>query len=146
MSPSYAFARAGRGYRARVSELSEAWVDGDETARWRSAAVHGPGTGARASGSSLLEVDPSHRLPVHTDSAEEVIVVVRGRAEVTVDGTATEVGEGGIALVPECAPHSVRNIGEDVLRFVAVYADTDVTTTYEADVQPDGGRERTPVS
>jgi oxalate decarboxylase/phosphoglucose isomerase-like protein (cupin superfamily) len=47
--------------------------------------------------------------------------------------------------VPECVPHEVRCAGSETLRFVAVYAAADVTTTYENDVQPDGGRERDPL-
>jgi quercetin dioxygenase-like cupin family protein len=127
------------------SELSDAWIEGDATARWRSAAGHGPGDGAQSSGSSLLEVDPGHRLPRHTDSAEEVIVVIAGAAALTVGEETRTVPAGGVALVPECVPHEVRNAGDETLRFAAVYASTDVTTTYEADVQPDGGRERDPI-
>jgi oxalate decarboxylase/phosphoglucose isomerase-like protein (cupin superfamily) len=47
--------------------------------------------------------------------------------------------------VPECVPHEVANDGEDALQFVAVYASTDVTTTYEEPVQPGGERERNPL-
>jgi quercetin dioxygenase-like cupin family protein len=123
-------------------DLSDAWIDGDETARWRSTSGH---TGA-ASGSSLLEVDPGCRLPRHTDSAEETIVVVDGRALVTVGDEEAVVPAGGVALVPECVPHEVRNGSPDEqLRFVALYAGTDVVTTYERPVQPDGERERRPL-
>lgn len=90
-------------------------------------------------------LDPGHRLPRHTDSAEETIVVVSGRAAVTVGDETTEVGAGEIALVPERTPHEVRNAGTEPLRFVAVYAGNDVTTTYEAPVQPDGEKERRPL-
>ena len=128
------------------SDLSDSWIEGDPSARWRTAALHGPGTGAKASGSSVLEVDRGCRLPRHTDSAEEAIVVVSGTASVTVGEESGEVPAGGLALVPECVPHEVRNGGEGTLRFLAVYAGTDVTTTYEAEVQPDGGREREPVA
>jgi quercetin dioxygenase-like cupin family protein len=126
---------------APTAELADAWIDGDESARWRSASGH---TGA-ASGSSVLEVDPGCRLPRHTDSAEETIVVVAGRATVSVGDDTAEVGAGELALVPECVPHDVRNAGDETLRFVAVYAGTDVTTTYEEPVQPGGERERKPL-
>jgi quercetin dioxygenase-like cupin family protein len=119
----------------------DAWIEGDETARWRSEAGH---TGT-ASGSSLLEVDPGCRLPRHTDSAEEVVVVVAGEAEVQIGDQAHRVGAGEVALVPRDAPHEVRSVGGDVLRFAAVYAGTDVVTCYEAEVQPDGSRERRPL-
>jgi quercetin dioxygenase-like cupin family protein len=123
------------------AELADAWVDGDETARWRSAS----GQVGDASGSSLLEVPPGCRLARHTDSAEETIVVVAGRASVTVGEATGELPAGGIAVVPECVPHEVRNAGEEPLRFVALYAANDVTTTYEAPVQPGGERERSPL-
>jgi quercetin dioxygenase-like cupin family protein len=127
------------------AELTDAWVEAEDDARWRSAAGHGPGTGARASGSSLLEVAPGCRLPRHTDSAEETIVVTAGTASITVGDETAELPEGGVALVPADVPHEVRNAGSTPLRFVAVYAGTDVITTYEHPVEPDGSRERQPV-
>jgi len=131
--------------RPEASDLTEAWIEGDDAARWRSASGHGPDQGARSSGSSLLEVDPGKRLPRHTDSAEETIVVVSGKAAVTVESREEVVAAGQVAWVPANAPHEVRNAGVDVLRFAAVYASTDVVTTYESEVQPDGSRERRPV-
>ena len=123
-------------------ELSDAWIEGDESARWRSTTGH---TGYD-SGSSLLEVAPGCRLPRHTDSAEETIVVVAGRAIVTVGDEEAVVGEGGVALVPECVPHDVRNgAADESLRFVALYAGTDVVTTYEQPIEPGGDRERRPL-
>jgi quercetin dioxygenase-like cupin family protein len=126
-------------------ELADAWIDGDPSARWRSAPGLGPDRGARASGSSLLEVGAGCRLPRHTDSAEETIVVVSGAARVVVGEESAVVPAGGVALVPECVPHEVLNDGDEPLRFVAVYAGTDVTSTYEEPVQPDGERERRPL-
>jgi quercetin dioxygenase-like cupin family protein len=128
------------------AELSDAWIEGDPGARWRSASGHGPSTGAAGSGSSVLEVDPGCRLPRHTDSAEEVVVVISGRAEVALGDERATVEAGGAALVPRDVPHEVRNTGADVLRFLAIYAGTDVVTAYEQPVQPDGDRQRSPVS
>ncbi len=127
------------------AELSEAWIEGDDRGRWRSAPGHGPDAGARASASSILEVERGCLVPRHTDSAEEVIVVASGVATVTVGDETATAGEGAIVLVPEGVPHEVQNAGEAPLRFWAIYAATDVTTTYEEPVQPDGGRERSPL-
>jgi quercetin dioxygenase-like cupin family protein len=120
------------------AQLAEAWQDGAEDARWRSTS----GTRGAAMGSSFLEVDPGCRLPRHTDSAEETIVVVSGEAEIEVGGERGRVGAGSAAVVPREVPHEVRNAGERTLRFVALYASDEVVTTYEAPVQPDGARER----
>jgi quercetin dioxygenase-like cupin family protein len=125
-----------------MTSLSDAWIEGDPTARWRSGSVLGSGAGAKAAGASLLEVEPGCRLPRHTDSAEEVIVVIAGEADITVGEERTTAAAGEMALVPECVPHEVRNAGDGVLRFAAVYAAPDVVTTYEAPVQPAGERER----
>jgi quercetin dioxygenase-like cupin family protein len=127
-------------------EFSDAWIEDDETARWRSAAGHAPSSGARSSGSSVLEVEAGCKLPMHTDSAEETIVVLAGCAEVQVGGETAQVSAGGLALVPKNVMHEVRNAGGDVLRFAAVYAEPDVVTTYVDPVQPDGSRERHTVS
>ena len=127
-------------------EFSDAYVEGDETARWRSAAGHSPSSGSRASGSSVIVVPGGCRLPRHTDSAEETIVVLAGVADVTVGGDRAQLPAGGVAVVPEDLPHEVRNAGDEPLTFVAVYAAPDVVTRYEQVVQPDGSRERHTVS
>jgi quercetin dioxygenase-like cupin family protein len=133
-------------FRLEELEFADAWVDGEDGARWRSASAHGPGCGAQSSGSSVIEVEPGCKLPAHTDSAEETIVVLAGSADVWIDGETAHVTAGGLALVPTNLVHEVRNAGPEVLRFAAVYAGTDVVTTYLEPVQPDGSRERRPVS
>jgi quercetin dioxygenase-like cupin family protein len=130
----------------RPADMSEAWVEGDESARWRSATGVGPSQGAQSSGSSVLEIEPGCRLPWHTDSVEETIGVVSGTASVTVGEQELKLDSGGLALVPAHAPHEVRNDGEEPLRFVAFYAGTDVVTRYRSEIQPDGSKERRPVS
>ena len=121
-------------------ELESSWYQDDETARWRSASGHAGDT----SGSSLLEVDPGCRLPRHTDSAEEAVVIVSGRARVILGEDSREVPAGSVVLIPANTPHEVHSTGTDALRFVALYASDDVITTYERDVQPDGERARRP--
>jgi quercetin dioxygenase-like cupin family protein len=127
-------------------EFSDAYIEGDKRARWRSASGHSPSTGLRSSGSSVIEIAPGRRLPRHTDSAEETIVIVSGAAEVLVGDERASLTAGGVAVVPESVPHEVRAAGEESLRFVAVYASANVVTRYEEVVQPDGSRERDTVS
>jgi quercetin dioxygenase-like cupin family protein len=128
------------------ASFSDAWIEGDEGARWRSAPGHSPSTGARASGSSLIQVPAGCRLPRHTDSAEETVGLVAGVADVEVGGERRELRAGGLAVIPQDVPHEVRNAGDGTLEFVAVYAAPDVVTRYGRTVQPDGARERHTVS
>ncbi len=101
-------------------------------------------------GAAIGELDPGGgaRLPAgpHTDSAEETIAVVAGTAEVVVEGRASRVSAGGLAVVPAGTVHEVRCADTGPLRFIAVYAGTDVVTRYEAEVQPDCSRERRPIA
>jgi quercetin dioxygenase-like cupin family protein len=127
-------------------DFSDAYLEGDDTARWTSASGHSPSTGARASGSSVIAVPAGRVLPRHTDSAEETIVILEGSADIGVGDERATLPAGGLAVVPEGVPHDVRNAGDAVLRFVAVYAAGDVVTRYEQPVQPDGTHERHTVS
>jgi quercetin dioxygenase-like cupin family protein len=128
-------------HTARFEGLEEQWVEGRPELRWKSTLGTTPDGGAREASTSLLEVEPGCALPRHTDSAEEHLVVVAGVAEVEVDGETGRVDAGGVALVPEDVPHQVRSVGDEPLRFVAVYAGVDVVTRYEEPVQPSGERE-----
>src|SRR5215212_4438169 len=107
---------------ARFEGLEDQWVEGRPELRWRSTLGTTPDDGARASSTSLLEVDPGCALPRHTDSVEEQVVVVSGVAEVDVAGDEERVDAGGVALVPLGVLHQVRSVGDEPLRFVAVYA------------------------
>jgi quercetin dioxygenase-like cupin family protein len=127
-------------------EFSDSYIEETPEARWRSASGHSASSGARASGSSMIEVPAGSRLPRHTDSAEETIVVTAGTAEVVIGDEHEELPTGGIAVVPKDVLHEVRNPGAETLRFVAIYASAQVVTRYEHDVQPDGSRERQTVA
>ena len=59
---------------AHTTDLAEQWVEGRPELRWRSTLGTTPDGGARASSTSLLELDPGCALPRHTDSAEETVV------------------------------------------------------------------------
>ncbi len=117
----------------------------DETLRIRVDFPISSVAGAASTAVVYFELEPGEHTGMHTDSAEETVVVVSGVASLTVGDETEEVRAGGVALVPECVPHEVRNACDETLRFAAVYASTEVTTTYEDDVQPDGGRERDPI-
>jgi quercetin dioxygenase-like cupin family protein len=130
---------------AEELELSDAWVEGDDSARWRSGAALTPSTGSRDSGAVLLEIEPGCRLERHRDSAEETIVVLAGEAQVGVGDEGGRVPPGGLALIPADVPHEVSNRGPATLRFVALYASADVVTRYEREVQPDGTSQRDPL-
>jgi quercetin dioxygenase-like cupin family protein len=68
---------------------------------------------------------------VHTDSAEELLIVVHGTAEARVGDEVGRVGKHEVALVPPMAPHGLRNIGDDVLRVLGTFSASTVVSTFE---------------
>ena len=95
-------------------------------------------SGTTSTASVLFELDPGAELPVHTDSAEELLVVVQGTAEARV---ADEIGllrTHEVALVPPMAPHGLRNVGEDVLRVFGTFSSATVVSTFERPFEPGG--------
>ncbi len=54
-------------------------------------------------------MESGRRNPLHAHMAEEVMVMLDGTVEVTVDGTAWQLAAGDILIVPGGAPHSIEN-------------------------------------
>src|SRR5439155_4246210 len=99
-------------------DLIEAWSETDER---RGARFNFPifsSTGACASAVVYFEVDPGKHLGMHTDSAEEVVLVVEGTAEVVVGGEPGRLEAGDMALVPALVPHDVSCAGDEPVRVV----------------------------
>jgi quercetin dioxygenase-like cupin family protein len=95
-------------------------------------------TGTASTATVLFELDPGAELPVHTDSAEELLVVVQGTAEARVGDEVGRLSKHEVALVPPMAPHGLRNIGEDVLRVFGTFSSSTVVSTFERPFEPGG--------
>jgi quercetin dioxygenase-like cupin family protein len=88
----------------------------------------------------LFELDPGHELPVHTDSAEELLVVLNGIAEARVGDDVGTLETHEVALVPSMMPHALRNIGHEVLRVFGTFSSSTVVSTFEHPFEPGGPR------
>jgi quercetin dioxygenase-like cupin family protein len=95
-------------------------------------------TGAASTASVLFELDPGAELPVHTDSAEELLIIVQGTAEARVGDEVGRIGKHEVALVPSMAPHGLRNIGDDVLRVFGTFSASTNVATFERPFEPGG--------
>jgi quercetin dioxygenase-like cupin family protein len=84
------------------------------------------GTGSAASAVVYFEVDPGSYLPTHTDSSEEILLVLAGEGEASIGDETAALAEGQLALVPAMAPHGIRNTGSEVLRCVGFFAGSTV--------------------
>lgn len=94
-------------------------------------------TGTASTATVLFELDPGAELPVHTDSAEELLIVVQGTAEARVGDETGRLGTHEVALVPPMAPHGLRNMGDDVLRVFGTFSASTVVSRFEEGLEAD---------
>jgi quercetin dioxygenase-like cupin family protein len=95
-------------------------------------------TGTASTATVLFELDPGAELPVHTDSAEELLIIVQGTAEASVGDEVGRIAAHDVALVPPMAPHGLRNIGDGVLRVLGTFSSSTVVSTFERPFEPGG--------
>jgi quercetin dioxygenase-like cupin family protein len=88
-------------------------------------------TGACATAMVYFELEPGRHLGTHTDSAEEVLVVLEGEVEATVGDQTGRVSAGGVVLVPAMAPHDVRSVGERTARVCGIFAANATVSVFE---------------
>jgi quercetin dioxygenase-like cupin family protein len=97
-------------------------------------------TGAANTAVVYFELEPGMELSSHTDSAEEVLVVLEGEIEATVDGERGRLSEGGIAVVPAMAPHGARNVGDKIARVAGVFSSNTIVAVFDDEFEGIGTR------
>lgn len=121
-------------------ELMEGWATDDESLRMRVTFPVFHAVGAKSTALVYFELEPGDRVGTHTDSAEEILLILEGRAEATVGDEHGTLEVGSIALVPALEPHDVRNIGEGTLRVIGFFSSNSVVSVFEHALQPFGER------
>jgi quercetin dioxygenase-like cupin family protein len=96
------------------------------------------GLGAASTAAVLFELEPGNALATHTDSAEEVLLVLAGEGEAHVGEQRGHLRAGQLAVVPAMAPHGIRNVGESTLRVLGFFSSSTVVSTFEEPIGPDG--------
>jgi quercetin dioxygenase-like cupin family protein len=98
------------------------------------------GTGARSSAAVLFELGPGVRLGRHTDSAEEVLVVLEGDVEIEVGEERRRASAGAIAVVPAEVPHDVIGAGDTPARVTGVFSANTIVSVFDDEWVPYGTR------
>ena len=78
--------------------------------------------GTAALATVWMELAPGGELPEHTDSAEELLLVLDGEVEATVGGESGTLCARELAVVPALAPHGLRNVTDQLARVLGVFA------------------------
>ena len=98
------------------------------------------GTGTRSTAVVYFEIEPGCRLGTHTDSAEEILVILEGEAEVSLGEERGQLSAGEMALVPAMEPHGLRNAGEEKVRVAGFFSSNVVVSTFDRPMMPFGQR------
>ena len=121
-------------------ELMEVSYEDDPTMR---ANVNFPfyvGTGTKNTAVVYFELEPGCRLGSHTDSAEEILLILEGEAEATVGDEQGRVSAGDMAVVPAMVPHALRNVGVETVRVAGFFSSNVVVSTFDRPLMPFGER------
>ena len=121
-------------------EVEERWYESDPTMRFKIALPFNAETGNKDSAVGYFEVEPGNALPTHTDSAEEILLCLEGRVEVTLGNERSQISAGEMALVPAMVPHALRNGGTETVRIVGFFSRVMVESTFEQPLMPSGQR------
>lgn len=119
-------------------ELMDIRSELDPTRRVRVAFPMSSATGTAASASVLFEVAPGGHVGVHTDSAEEFLVILEGSGVGLVGEDTAPVRAGQLILVPPMVRHDVTNTGDGPLRVLGTFAGSTVVSTFEEPLSPGG--------
>ena len=117
-------------------DLVEATSESDETRHMRVNFPISSLGGAASTAVVYFELDPGEHCGMHTDSAEEIVLILSGRAEAIVGDERGELTAGGLGLVPALVPHDVRNIGDEVVRVVGFFSSSTVVSVFDDLLMP----------
>lgn len=117
-------------------KLLECWSENDSNTRQRTAFPLYKSTGTKNLSVVYFELEPGKSLGTHTDSAEEIILVLEGKAEATLDHEKGQLTKGEMALIPTMVPHNVRNIGSETLKVIGIFSSPHVESTFVETLMP----------
>ena len=121
-------------------DLAEITSETDETRQMRVDFPISSIAGAASTAVVYFELEPGEHTGMHTDSAEEIVLILSGRAEAIVGDERGELAAGGLGLVPALVPHDVRNIGGETVRVVGFFSSATVVSVFEDALMPAGMR------
>ena len=119
-------------------ELLDVWYENDPAMRIRVNFPFYAATGNEGSAVVYFEIDPGHYLGTHTDSAEEIVLLLTGTVEARLGAESGLLTAGQSALIPAMVPHGIRNVGDETARCVGFFSAAEVVSTFDQPMMPFG--------
>jgi quercetin dioxygenase-like cupin family protein len=120
--------------------LMDGWQEHDPALRWKVQFPLMGMPGTASLGSVYFELEPGQVLPSHTDSRDEIVILLSGSGEGTVGNETSHLSAGGMVFIPAMEPHGFRNTGSETVRAIGIFAGAAVVSTFEHEVMPMGIR------
>ncbi|MEZ4811176.1 MAG: cupin domain-containing protein [Allomuricauda sp.] len=93
--------------------------------------------GSKQLATVYFELEPGDNLGRHTDSAEELLIILEGTVEAAVGKEAIEAKAGGLVLVPEMVPHDLKNTGTITAKVLGVFGGANnIVATFDKAMLP----------
>ena len=121
-------------------DLLDAWYEHDSEMRVRVTFPFFAATGTESSAVVYFEIEPGHYLGTHTDSAEEIVLILSGTVEASLGDETGQLSAGQAVLIPAMVPHGVRNVGDETAQCVGFFSAATVESTFDQPIMPIGGR------
>ncbi len=88
--------------------------------------------GTKSTATVYFELEPGDSLGRHTDSAEELLLVLEGNLKAEIGNDAGNLSKGEIALIPKMVPHNLTNTGEQRARVLGIFGGANhIVATFE---------------
>lgn len=117
-------------------ELTKFGHEDDPTTHIKADFPFSAATGNTSTALVYVEVEPGDRLASHVDSAEEILLILEGEAEVCVGDELSRVSPEDMVSLPAMVPHSVRNVGVETVRFVSFFSSSTNMATFDRPFGP----------
>jgi quercetin dioxygenase-like cupin family protein len=122
-------------------ELLEVWYEHDPAMHVRVNFPFFAATGTESTAVVYFEIEPGHYLGTHTDSAEEIVLIVAGTVEATLGNERALLSAGQAVLIPALVPHAIRNVGQQTARCVGFFSAATLESTFDQPMMPFGRQE-----
>ena len=119
-------------------DLMEGYVPSDPSVRFQATFALHNGLGSTDSAAVFIQLEPGGALAEHTDSPEEVLLVLDGEVEFRVGDEIATGSAGTLAVVPPMVPHGFRNTGETTARVIGFFPQPMVVSEFVEPIQPMG--------
>ena len=102
-------------------ELTEFTAKSKQGQRGRAAFPLYAANGTKDSAAVYFELAPGDELGRHTDSAEEMLLIIEGEVEGTVGEEHGRLSKGQLVVVPKMVPHNFKNVGRQTAKVIGFF-------------------------